>query len=205
VSKGLESEGGIVDVYNNYIVVRGIVFKDTNDTTYTNLYTPVAQYKLDTTILNVPAKDAPEEPVNPDVEAEGYVRKEHFDLNTAKANGDLNLITDLENDYVQVEFNNNNQSYWLRSPSWTNTATSCTIYLEDLIVTDANGNVIDLPPYVGFYNRTYSQKVDQYRIVDNEEIIINESGSNKRGQFGSSSSYQGGQIFIKMKLKLKYE
>lgn len=207
VSKGLESEGGIIDVYNDFIVVRGIVFKDANDTTYTNLYTPVAQYKLDTTIINVSPKDAPEEPdepVNPDIEAEGYVRKEHFDLNTAKANGDLNLITDLENDYVQVEFNNNNQSYWLRSPSWTNTATSCTIYLEDLIVTDANGNVIDLPPYVGFYNRTYNQKVDQYRIVDNEEIIISESGSNKRGQFGSSSSYQGGQIFIKMKLKLKY-
>ena len=201
VSKPLESEGGIVDVYENCIVVRGMVFKDTNDTEYTNLYSPIAQYKLDTTIVEIEPK---EEPVNPDILSAGYVRKEHFDLNTAKSNGNLDLITDLEDNYVQIEFNNNNQSYWLRSPSWTDTSTSCNIYLEDLIVTDVNGTVIDLPPYVGFYNRNYSQKVDQYRIVNNEEIIITESGSNKRAQFGSSSSYTGGQIFIKMKFKLLF-
>lgn len=205
VSKGLESEGGIVDVYDNYIVIRGMVFKDAEDETHVNLYTPIAQYKLDTTLINIPSKEAPEEPENPDTLGEEYVRKEHFDLNTAKANGDLNLITDLEDNYVQIEFNNSNQSYWLRSPSWINTASSCTIHLEDLIVTDANGNVINLPPYVGFYNRTYSQKVDQYRIVDNEELVITESGSNKRPQFGSSSSYTGGQIFIKMKFKLIFQ
>lgn len=205
VSKGLESEGGIVDVYDNYIVIRGMVFKDAEDETHVNLYSPIAQYKLDTTLVNIPSKEGNEEPENPDVLGEGYVRKEHFDLNTAKANGDLNLITDLEDNYVQIEFNNKNQSYWLRSPSWVDTASSCTIRLEDLIVTDANGNVIDLPSYVGFYNRTYSQKVDQYRIVDNEELVITESGSNKRAQFGSSSSYTGGQIFIKMKFKLTYQ
>lgn len=202
VSKGLESEGGIVDVYENYIIIRGMVFKDTDDTTYTNLYLPVAQYKLDTSIIEIPAKEVPEEPSVPD--GEGYVRKEHFDLNIAKANGSLDLITDLDDNYVQIEFNKNNQSYWLRSPSWSNTATACTIRIEDMVVTDASGNVIDLPPYVGFYNRNYSQKVDQYRIVDNEEVVITESGSNKRAQFGSSSSYQGGQIFIKIKFKLIY-
>ena len=96
VSKGLESEGGIVDVYDNYIVIRGMVFKDAEDETHVNLYSPIAQYKLDTTLINIPAKETPEEPEDPDVVGEGYVRKEHFDLNTAKANGDLNLITDLE-------------------------------------------------------------------------------------------------------------
>lgn len=201
VSKPLESEGGIVDVYEDYIVIRGMAFKDTDDTTYTNLYLPVAQYKLDTTIIEIAAK----QPSVPDIPTgEGYVRKEHFDLNTAKANGNLDLITDLDDNYVQIEFNNKNQSYWLRSPSWINTATTCTIRVEDMVVTDASGNVIALPPYVGFYNRNYSQKVDQYRIVDNEEVIITESGSNKRAQFGSSSSYQGGQIFIKIKFKLIY-
>lgn len=54
------------------------------------------------------------------------------------------------------------------------------------------------------FNRTYSQKVDQYRIVDDEELVITESGSNKRPQFGSSSSYQGGKIFIEMKFKLNF-
>lgn len=77
-------------------------------------------------------------------------------MNTAKANGNLDLITDLDDNYVQIEFNNKNQSYWLRSPSWINTATAYTIRVEDMVVTDASGNVIDLPPYVGFYNRNYS-------------------------------------------------
>lgn len=203
VSKPLESEGGIIDVYNDYIVLRGVVFKKEGDVEYTNKYEPIAQYKLDTTLITIPALE-PDEPDVPSDPNEAYVRAEHFDLNTAKANGDLALITDLPNDYVQITFNVNNQSYWVRSDSWSTDATSCTIELEDLIVEDANGNVITKPDYVGFYDRTYSQKVDQYRIADNEAIVITESGSNKRAQFGSSSSYNYGTCVIKMKFKLKY-
>ena len=203
VSKPLESEGGIVDVYNDYIVLRGIVFKKESDSEYTNKYDPIAQYKLDTTLITIPALE-PETPVEPDNSSEGYVRAEHFDINTAKANGDLALIENLPDDYVQITFTQNNQSYWVRSESWSTNATSCLIRVEDLIVEDANGNVITKPDYVGFYNRNFSQKVDQYRIVDNEEVVITESGSNKRAQFGSSSSYTYGTCVIKMKLKLKY-
>ena len=203
VSKPLESEGGIVDVYNDYIVLRGVVFKKESDTEYTNKYEPIAQYKLDTTLIEIPAL-VPEEPEIPSDPNETYVRAEHFDLNTAKANGNLALITDLPDNYVQITFNNRNQSYWVRSDSWSTNATSCMIELEDLIVEDANGNVITKPNYVGFYNRNFSQKVDQYRIVNNEEVIITESGSNKRAQFGSSSSYTYGTCVIKMKFKLKY-
>ena len=206
VSNPLESEGGIVDVYNDYIVLRGIVFKKEGDSEYTNKYEPIAQYKLDTTLITIPAlvPEEPETPVEPDNSSEGYVRAEHFDLNTAKANGDLALIENLPDDYVQITFTQNNQSYWVRSESWSTSATSCLIRVEDLIVEDGNGNVITKPDYVGFYNRNFSQKVDQYRIVDNEEVIITESGSNQRAQFGSSSSYTYGTCVIKMKIKLKY-
>lgn len=206
VSKPLESEGGIVDVYDEYIVLRGVVFKKESDTTYTNKYEPIAQYKLDTTIITIPALETeePETPVEPDNSSEGYVRAEHFDLNTSKANGDLTLIENLPDDYVQITFTQNNQSYWVRSESWSTSATSCLIRVEDLIVEDENGNVITKPDYVGFYNRNFSQKVDQYRIVDNEDVVITESGSNKRAQFGSSSSYTYGTCVIKMKIKLKY-
>ena len=203
VSKPLESEGGIIDVYNDYIILRGIVFKKESDSEYTNKYEPIAQYKLDTTLITIPPLE-PETPVEPDNSSEGYVRAEHFDINTAKANGDLTLIENLPDDYVQITFTKNNQSYWVRSESWSTSATSCLIRVEDLIVEDGNGNVITKPDYVGFYNRNFSQKVDQYRIVDNEEAIITESGSNKRAQFGSSSAYTYGTCVIKMKLKLKY-
>lgn len=205
VSKPLESEGAIIDVYSDSIFIRGIQFKGTEDSSHVNMYLPVAQYKLDTSIINIPAKDSSsDDPSTPEGPVEGYVRKEHFDLNTAKANGDLALITDLPDNYVQIQVTTNNQSYWVRSESWSATATACTIEIEDVIYTDANGNIITKPDYVGFYNRNYSQKTDQYRIVDDEEIIITESGSNKRAQFGSSSAYSSGVTFIKIKFKLKY-
>lgn len=78
---------------------------------------PIAQYKIDTTLIDIPAKEVPEEPEDPDVAAEGYVRKEHIVLNTAKANGSLDYITDLDDNYILIEFNKNNQSYWFGSPS----------------------------------------------------------------------------------------
>lgn len=204
VSKPTQSEGGIVDVYENYIVLRGMSFKDDGDTEWVNKYLPVAQYKLDTTLINIPAKEVPEEPEDPNAPVEGYVRKEHILLNTAKANGSLDYITDLEDDYIQIEFNNNNQSYWFGSPSWSATATSAILEVEDIEYTDGSGNIVSKPDYVGFYDRTYSQKVDQYRIVDGENLVITESGSNNRAQFGSSSAYAFGTLYIKMKIKIKY-
>lgn len=58
------------------------------------------------------------DPEDPDIAAEEYVRKEHIVLNTAKANGSLDYITDLDDDYILIEFNQKkNQSYWFGSPS----------------------------------------------------------------------------------------
>ena len=45
-----ENEGGIVDVYENYVEIKGIDFK-------TGKYIPVAQYRLDTTIQSIIDKD----------------------------------------------------------------------------------------------------------------------------------------------------
>ena len=88
-----------------------MVFKDDGDTEWVNKYLPIAQYKIDTTLIDIPAKEVTEEPEDPDAAAEGYVRKEHIALNTAKANGSLDYITDLDDNYILIEFNKNNQSY----------------------------------------------------------------------------------------------
>ena len=53
VDKPLESEGAIVDVYENYIDIRGIDLKNEK-------YLPIAQYRLDTTLVEIPAKEATE-------------------------------------------------------------------------------------------------------------------------------------------------
>lgn len=49
VSMPLESEGAIVDVYDDYIDIRGMDLKNQK-------YLPIAQYRLDTTLVDIPAK-----------------------------------------------------------------------------------------------------------------------------------------------------
>lgn len=46
VEKPLESEGGVLDVYENYVDIRGIDLKN-------NLYLPIATYRLDTTLREI--------------------------------------------------------------------------------------------------------------------------------------------------------
>ena len=53
VSMPLESEGAIVDVYENYIDIRGMDLKNEK-------YLPIAQYRLDTTLVEIPAKEVTE-------------------------------------------------------------------------------------------------------------------------------------------------
>ena len=48
-----QSEGAIVDVYENYIDIRGVSFKDYGDEDYNTKYLPVATYRLDTTIIDI--------------------------------------------------------------------------------------------------------------------------------------------------------
>lgn len=48
VSMPGQSEGAVVDVYPDKIVVRGVTFKDASDTDYTTRYLPIAQYVLPT-------------------------------------------------------------------------------------------------------------------------------------------------------------
>ena len=42
---GQDSEGAILDIYEDYVDVRGIVFKEDSDT-YINKYYPLAQYRI---------------------------------------------------------------------------------------------------------------------------------------------------------------
>ena len=48
-----QSEGAIVDVYKDYIDIRGVTFKDYGDDDYVTRYLPIANYRLDTTVVDV--------------------------------------------------------------------------------------------------------------------------------------------------------
>ena len=77
VSMPLESEGAIIDVYSNCIIVRGMDLKNTK-------YLPIGQYLLDTTLITIPSKDdIIEPPVEPPTEGEDDVIPEGYTKLTA--------------------------------------------------------------------------------------------------------------------------
>ena len=88
VSMPLESEGAIVDVYENYIDIRGIDLKNEK-------YLPIAQYRLDTTLVEIPAKDTP---------GEGQTGLTwNYDTKINKADGSISTSTDYcVSDFIEV-------------------------------------------------------------------------------------------------------
>lgn len=88
VSMPLESEGAIVDVYENYIDIRGMDLKNEK-------YLPIAQYRLDTTLVEIPAKDTP---------GEGQTGLTwHYDTLIDKNNGSISTSTSYcASDFIEV-------------------------------------------------------------------------------------------------------
>ena len=88
VSMPLESEGAIVDVYENYIDIRGMDLKNEK-------YLPIAQYRLDTTLVEIPAKDTP---------GEGQTGLTwNYGTKIDKTNGSISTSTDYcASDFIEV-------------------------------------------------------------------------------------------------------
>ena len=88
VSMPLESEGAIVDVYENYIDIRGMDLKNEK-------YLPIAQYRLDTTLVEIPAKDTP---------GEGQTGLMwNYDTKINKTDGSISTSTDYcASDFIEV-------------------------------------------------------------------------------------------------------
>ncbi len=78
VSMSGQSEGAIIDVYEDYVDVRAITFKDAEDTDYTTKYLPIGQYRLYT---------APEGDSGGDSDGYTYVTSSMVSENSQKASG----------------------------------------------------------------------------------------------------------------------
>ena len=84
VSMPLQSEGAIVDVYENYIDIRGMDLKNEK-------YLPIAQYRLDTTLVEIPAKEVTE------------TLTWYYDTKIWKDNGDISTSTEYcASDFIEV-------------------------------------------------------------------------------------------------------
>ena len=116
VSKPLESEGAVVDVYENYIDIRGIDLKN-------NLYLPIATYRLDTTIIPIGSIEDGKEDIEINPSRGGQFSKNTF---TSTNNTDVypSISYNTNTDTYSITFSSDGQKLIFEHPLLTNEITS---------------------------------------------------------------------------------
>ena len=144
--KNLESEGAVVDIYEDYIDIRGIDIKN-------NLYLPIATYRLDTTIYEV-------------AEREQYDDKYLHASDFAYYKGTGQTIADVEDmpNYFDVTWTAPSQGYYMTNNTFTaNTTNKVSITILDCQAFSFNTTTQEWESYpmssvskVGFYSGAYN-------------------------------------------------
>ena len=230
-SKKLSSEGAIVDVYEDYIEVRGVSFKQTGCNEYKLKYIPCAQY-----ILKPGAGDNDnyEDPVNIDFESIEYLTDINFSKNTKKLSNTEEFPKvrmssfPLYGDYVEVRFNNTSQGLNV-TPSNLNISdcpSEAYLQVENVLYyyapnnDDNNLSKINTPlSYVGFYGTTKYSGANRYAITT--DFVCSTSDADSEHEYSCAlqtgskyneynTEYQIGtgdndyQLVILLKIKIGY-
>ena len=178
------SEGAIVDVYDNYIILKGISFKDKSDTNYNTKYIPLAYYKIDTDLIELNVTES----TKPNPFTTNYIKSSDCTINTSKNSG---CTVTQEGDYVVFNFNRSSQGFYIK-PNKYATDLTCNVIIEDFIYeTPTNWNS-SMKSKLGFYNGA------EYVYTDNSTVRTYEMGI----QFNLLSSYSG-ELPVKIKIKFK--
>ena len=148
VSKPLESEGAVVDVYENYIDIRGIDLK-------TNLYLPIATYRLDTTIIPIGNIEDGKEDVEVNPSISGTFTKNTF---TNSNNNDTypSIAYNANTDTFTITFSTDGQKLIYEHPLLSETTVSDDIMIScDSVRYLRNGVEVELSDSnkkgIGFY------------------------------------------------------
>lgn len=172
-----ESEGAIMDIYSDHIDIRGIEFKTAEVTKYFGITKLAEQY-----ITN----------------NDRYIQLSDFN--------DIYNATELENNYIEIKFDDVHE-YYITGNGFDNTYSIQTpvLYVEDVIITDENGNDITSEALetgkIGFryepdylYSITTDAPITYYNRWDLQGVI-----------FKLSSDYPlSRNCTVKFKAKLKF-
>lgn len=184
-----ESEGAIVDVYEDYIDIRGMNLKD-------GLYLPIAQYRLDTTLQTIADSGS-------DTTSD-YLTADDFTVNSVKNSGCT--ATQLDDDYVLLYFTMKSQGFLITNDSYTSSSTAATLdyceigfYSDEDCTTEVTLSSSALAK-IGFYTTSGTYTTEAGALLE-----VNASSSQSGAQFNTSSSYvtNGGTVPIYVKLKAK--
>jgi predicted phosphodiesterase len=200
-SKKLDSEGAIIDVYDNYIDIRGIVFKE-GTSEYTNKYSSIATYRLDTKIKNIEEyKIIGKEYDN--INNVRYINSSDILPNNTKDGSENIEISDLPDNYILLKFNDIKTGVVIAGDNSEN-AKYVKLIVEDIQISHDNktySNII--PDNFGFYTKYNNYTVEN---CEGELVLDNLSNTNRTEvQFNVSSRYVDElPIYCKIKFKLLY-
>lgn len=171
-----ESEGAIVEVYENHIDILGLNL-------LSGKYLPVATYRLDTSM----------QPVAPrtNVRQEHYLKASDFVVNASKPGATVRDVEDKPN-YVEVTFTGKKQGFYVANSTYTSNSSKVSVVVED-VKAYSDGELIDVPANVGFYGENY------YLTATNMAEVS--TGDNAGVQFQTSSSKYEGPLPLTIQMK----
>lgn len=189
VSMSGQSEGAIVDVYEDYVDIRAICFKDAGDSTYSKKYVPIAQYRLYT----APGSNAtdggngsgsgigggettPDGPIN---DGFVYVTSDLIKENSIKNSGAVWSVDD-ETHTLTVTFSAGSQGILFNDGTLTGSETNIHVYFDSIAYNPEPSEAAK--SYVGLY--------DGSNYTNESGMIAGVTNQSTGGiQFNSSSRY----------------
>ena len=171
------SEGAIVKVYDNFVEILGLNM-------LTGKYFPIATYRLDTSLQDVPATE--------NVVTTHYISANDFVENASKAGATVVDVDGMPN-YVEVTFTAKKQGFYVLNSTYSSAATSVSIIVED-VQAFSDGVQVDVPENVGFYGSNYylttTNSANVYHYDDYQGV-----------QFQTSSSKYEGPLPLTIRMK----
>ncbi len=189
------SEGAIVDVYEDYVDIRGVSFKAYNsdsdyDTTYNTQYLPIATYRL-----NVDHS----ENISTTKFSTANIFPRKGKLNTSSTVSTISQETDSENNvFISFIFQGASQGYVLSADTWTESSTKYGIKYDECVFTkissDGTRTIIspDSVQKMGFYDDTSGSQaaaVGNYIITTPFITTLNAGTSSASGEAYTCYTY----------------
>lgn len=187
----LEAEGGVMDVYENYVDIRGINLKNEK-------YLPIATYRLDTTLQKYTSWKT--------VTADNFIQKPKASGETLNNNKDVNGNTstnpkatyDAASNVVTVTFDNGNQKMLFQDSSITSsTAIEDIAFAYDDVQFYVNGtNVTNNSTYTNLLKELgfYCTNGDYSLVLPGPDAHAQYPQSIKASAFGSATTYYAVQF-----------
>lgn len=130
-----------------------------------------------------------------------YISADDFYTNSIKEPGGSHTDVAGMKNYVDVTFTAKSQGFYIRNSTHSSSTRNATVTIEDAKAYDKDGNTVDMPGKVGFYQDTVNGSSSAY-LMESRTITLKDGNGLP---FQISSSYSGPlPITIRMKVEVEF-